>query len=239
MMLEELEKRRQRHRPRVRLVPKHARPRRHRPSTPSTTWSGCFDGGLPGSGGPSALMAAIRHAPLSPCCWRCRKKRGNRSRLAQGARPRSIRSVASSANGWITGSLEAMSPRLWDLVNFLRGDRFSAGPLMSAGRGATWHGAGASEAQETGLHTGPPPSPICACFEGRGAGTIPALADRIEGRAGGRCRPVFATIAKLRAMRPAFGARVLGRQRHAAAGRFLVPYGKPPGGMMDAARPPG
>ncbi|MEI2384556.1 methylmalonyl-CoA mutase family protein [Breoghania sp. JC706] len=107
------------------------------------------------------------------------------------------------ANGWITGSIEAMSPRLWDLVHFCEEIGFG-GPLMSAD-GRTWHGAGASEAQEL-AYTLATAVAYLRMFEGAERDD-PALADRIEVVLAADADQ-FATIAKLRAMRRLW-ARVL------------------------------
>ncbi|PTW55747.1 heterodimeric methylmalonyl-CoA mutase small subunit [Breoghania corrubedonensis] len=108
-----------------------------------------------------------------------------------------------AANGWLTGSIDAMSPRLWDLVHFCQDTGFK-GPLTSAD-GRTWHGAGASEAQELAYTLATAVTYLRMLDGARCEDLYPQ--DRVEVVLAADADQ-FATIAKLRAMRRLW-ARVL------------------------------
>lgn len=106
-------------------------------------------------------------------------------------------------NGWLTGSIDAMTPRLWDVVHHCEAIGLKA-PVMSAD-GRTWHGRGASEAQELGYTLS-----SALHYLRMVAGTDQADLEpqtRVEVVLAADADQ-FATIAKLRAMRKLW-ARVL------------------------------
>ncbi|MDJ0933167.1 MAG: methylmalonyl-CoA mutase family protein [Breoghania sp.] len=111
-----------------------------------------------------------------------------------------------AANGWISGSLEAMAPRLRDLIHFCEDIGFK-GPLTCAD-GRVWHAAGASEAQELAytLASAVVYLRMLVDADGQRDGTVPPQ-KRVEVVLAADADQ-FATIAKLRAMRKLW-ARVL------------------------------
>ncbi len=105
--------------------------------------------------------------------------------------------------GWTSGTLEAMAPRLWDLVHYCE-DIGLKGALTSAD-GRIWHAAGASEAQELAYTLATAVTYLREIDRAGRDGLQPQSRVSVAMAADA---DQFATIAKLRAMRKLW-ARVL------------------------------